>query len=132
MTTLVTPQGVEHGLLRKLSNSVREDRCKREGAAKAEYEKQKKRDNEIIRARYINYKNRDNGDLPKPYVKYAGDPILVYRFLSGYVYDVPRGLVDEVNEAEMPKRSLDDTETKDHKPQDRKSVKVHEFVPVSF
>lgn len=136
MTTLlmVTASGEQHGLINQVANSVKaEDGFKNmKPELKEQCEKQKKHDNKLIKARYLNTRG-DHERLTKPYCKYAGDPIQTWHFIPNYEYDVPRGLVEEVNASKgLPRRSevLDASgkpTTKDGNPE-----KLHQFVPCSF
>ncbi len=131
---LVAANGEQHGLINSVANSVKaEDGFKNmKPELKAQCEKQKKEDSKIIKARYIN-KRGDNERLTKPYCKYAGDPIQTWHFIPGKEYDVPKGLVEEVNSSKgLPRRS----EVLDAKGvptvKDGAPELIHQFVPVSF
>ncbi len=106
MTLLMaTASGEQHGLINTLTNSVSFDDFKSMTPAnKAKLEKEKKEDSRLVKAEYMNSRGRHER-LVKPYCKYAGDPIQIFNFIPGKVYDVPLGLVKEVNEKVMPKRS---------------------------
>lgn len=102
---MATASGEQHGLINTLTNSVQFDDFKNMTPAnKAKLEKEKKEDARIVKAEYMNSRGRHER-LIKPYCKYAGDPICIYNFIPGKIYDVPLGLVKEVNEKVMPKRS---------------------------
>ena len=135
MPTLLSAKGEEHGKLREIANASTSNDFKHFSAKnKEKLEKQKKEDSKMVKARYLNHKERNNGKLEKPYCKYAGDPIQIWKFLSGNVYEVPIGLVNEVNnECKMKKRSetVDDV-TGNIQPHERPGEQVHEFIPVSF
>lgn len=127
----VTAAGEEHGLINTLPNSNADDGFKTmKPEIKAKAEKLKKDECKIVKARYINHREK-NGKLEKPYCHWAGEPIMMFRFLNGYTYEVPMGLVTEVNDTVDIKRSeiLDSqgVPTKRDVPDH-----VHEFVPVSF
>ncbi len=104
---LATPSGEFHGLINTLTNSVPFDDFKNmKPADKARLEKEKKEDARIVKAEYLNSRGRHER-LTKPYCKYAGDPIQIWHFIPGKVYEVPLGLVKEVNDKNkiLPKRS---------------------------
>lgn len=127
---MVTKGGVKHGLITMYVSESSEEFKNMKPALKAEMEKKKKDDNRIIKAKFVHYKDK-NGRLEMPYCKYSGDPVLMYKFLNGYTYNVPKGLVDQVNEAFIVKRSeiLD----RDGLPTKTDEVeKLYEFVPASF
>lgn len=132
--TLLTPEGTEHGLLRRVRNSVQEDKAKRDPKQKAEYQKRREHDSKKVTARYLNHPNPDNGTLTVPYVKYAGDPIEIYKFLTGYNYEVPRGLVDQVNESSMKMQPIEEEDDGRGNviAKKRPNKRVHEFIPVGF
>ena len=99
--------------------------------------KQKKEDERIVKVRYINHEEGPLGRLTKPYAKYAGDPIQRWHFIHGYEYDVPYGLVAEVNEVSVPVRSglqmVDGKDVSGGKPLEKDDTKkVHEFVSTKF
>src|SRR5579864_4674783 len=98
MTSLYTASGEQHGLLYQLSNSVPFDDFKH---MKPEHRKeviaQKKEDDKIVKAEYLNSRGKHER-LTKPYCRYAGDPIQMWHFIPGKQYDVPLGLVKEVND----------------------------------
>jgi hypothetical protein len=102
---MATASGEQHGLINTLTNSVPFDDFKSMTPAnKAKIEKEKKEDARLVKAEYMNSRGRHER-LVKPYCKYAGDPIQIYNFIPGKVYEIPLGLVKEVNEKIMPKRS---------------------------
>lgn len=105
--TMATASGEQHGLINTLTNSVSADDFKNyKPEHKKELERRKKEDARIVKAEYLNSRGRHER-LTKPYCKYAGDPIQIWHFIPGKVYDVPLGLVEEVNDKNkmMPKRS---------------------------
>lgn len=96
--TLATASGELHGLINTLTNSVAPDDFKNfKPEHKKELEKQRKEDARIVKAEYLNSRGRHER-LTKPYCKYAGDPLQVWHFIPGHSYDVPMGLVNEVND----------------------------------
>lgn len=96
--TLVTGGGEMHGLINTLTNYVPYDEFKHmKPEHKKELESQKKEDAKIVKAEYLNSRGR-NERLTKAYCKYAGDPIQIWHFIPGKTYDVPLGLVKEVND----------------------------------
>src|SRR5580692_3484890 len=95
---MATASGEQHGLINTLTNSVPFDDFKSMTPAnKAKIEKEKKEDARLVKAEYMNSRGRHER-LEKPYCKYAGDPIEMWRFIPGKVYEVPLGLVNEVND----------------------------------
>jgi hypothetical protein len=141
MTSLYTASGEQHGLLYQLSNSVPFDDFKH---MKPEHRKeviaQKKEDDKIVKAEYLNSRGKHER-LTKPYCRYAGDPIQMWHFIPGKQYDVPLGLVKEVNDKNkiMPKRSglvsVDGSPVKkDESPleADEEGAWLHKFVAAGF
>lgn len=107
--TLCTAGGEQHGLINTLTNSVQNDESLYKNMKpehKKALEAEKKEDSRIVKAEYMNSRGRHER-LTKPYCKYAGDPIQIWHFIPGRVYDVPLGLVKEVNDKNkiMKKRS---------------------------
>lgn len=100
-----TQTGEIHGLINTLTNSCEFNDFKHmTPETKAKLQKEKKEDARIVKMEYINRTGRHER-LVKPYCRYAGDPIQIWNFIPGRKYDVPMGLVKEVNEVRMPKRS---------------------------
>lgn len=138
---MYTASGEAHGLMDVLSNSVASDDNKSlKGEAKKIIESEKKEDSRIVRAEYMNRRGTHER-LEMPYCKYAGDPIQMWKFIPGYVYDVPLGLVNQVNDKHkiMKKRegllSVDSNPVKkDGSPleKDLDGEYLHKFVPVGF
>jgi hypothetical protein len=129
----VEPNGETHGLINVLANSVPDNGFKRFSESfRPEMIKMKKEDSKIVEARYLNSR-KGKEILQKPYMKYEGEPIQIWKFIHNHVYKLPQGLVNEVNDQmALPKRS----EILDSKgvatTMDDKGEKLHEFVPVRF
>jgi hypothetical protein len=138
---LSTASGELHGLINTLTNSVPFDDFKNmKPEHKKEMESKKKEDSKLVKAEYMNSRGRHER-LVKPYCKYAGDPIQIWNFIPGRVYEVPKGLVEEVNDKNkiMKKRSglvsIDGQSlNKDETPlgNDVDGEWLHKFVPVGF
>lgn len=134
MTQLLkTDNGEEHGLINSVSNSVKaEDAYKgMTPETKAKAEKLRKEESRLVNARYINHRG-SNERLEKPYCRWAGDQIQSWKFIPEYTYEVPVGLINEVNASRLAQRSevLDANGVPTKK--DGKGVRIHEFVPVGF
>lgn len=139
--TLCTASGEEHGLINTLTNSNAFDEFKHyKPEHKKQLEAERKEDNRLVKAEYLNSRGRHER-LTKPYCKYSGDPIQIWHFIPGKVYDVPLGLVKEVNDKNkiMKKRSglqeVDGNQvTKDGAPleKDQEGEWLHRFAAVGF
>lgn len=139
--TLVTAAGEMHGLINTLTNCVPFDDFKGfKPEHKKELEAQKKEDAKVVKAEYMNSRGRHER-LTKPYCKYAGDPITIWHFIPGKTYEVPLGLVKEVNDSskKIPRRSglvsIDgEAIRKDESPldKDEEGEWLHKFVAVGF
>ena len=139
--TLSTASGELHGLINTLTNSVPFDEFKNmKPEHKKELERQKKEDSKLVKAEYMNSRGRHER-LTKPYCKYAGDPIQIWHFIPGKTYEVPLGLVNEVNDnnKKLPRRSglisIDgNAVNKDESPlaKDEEGEWLHKMIPVSF
>lgn len=139
--TLATASGEMHGLINTLTNSVPPDDFKHfKPEHKKELERQKKEDSKIVKAEYMNARGKHER-LTKPYCRYAGDPLQIWHFIPGKVYEVPLGLVNEVNDRKkhIPMRSglisLDGNPVnKDESPlsHDQEGDWLHKMVPVGF
>ena len=131
--TFTTEKGQQHGLLNTVGNSVPDDGFKRfADKDKESMKKLKAKEEEMVRARYLNSRG-ENERLEKPYMRWAGQPITFWRFLHNHIYNVPRGLVDEVNKSPgLPTRSeiLDSKGVPTIK--DGATKREHQFVPVEF
>ncbi len=136
-----TAGGEVHGLINTLTNSVPFDDFKNmKPDDKKELEKQKKEDAKLVKAEYMNSRGRHER-LTKPYCRYAGDPIQIWHFIPGKTYQVPLGLVNEVNDKNkiMKRReglvSLDgNAVTANEAPlsKDEEGEWLHKFVAVGF
>jgi hypothetical protein len=139
--TLATASGEMHGLINTLTNSVPFDDFKNmKPEHKKQLEAEKKEDSRIVKAEYLNSRGRHER-LTKPYCKYAGDPIQIWHFIPGKTYEVPLGLVKEVNDKNrvMKKRSglvsVDGQSVKkDESPldSDQEGDWLHKFVSSEF
>jgi hypothetical protein len=139
--TLCTANGEMHGLINTLTNAVPYDGFKHmKTEHKKEMEAQKKEDAKVVKAEYMNSRGRHER-LTKPYCRYQGDPIEVWHFIPGKVYEVPLGLVKEVNDSskKIPRRSglvsIDgEALRKDESPldKDEEGEWLHRFTPVGF
>lgn len=137
---LVTENGEQHGVINTVANSVKEQDGYKNMApdVKERVMKKKKRDSEIVKARYINHRGMHER-LTKPYCRYAGEPIDTYHLIPGQVYELPRGFVDEVNNNPgLPQRaglvSKDGNNVNGGNPlaKDTNPLRLHELVPAAF
>lgn len=131
--TLVTASGEEHGLIKKLANSVQGDGFSHmTPEAKAEAQKRKKEDAKIVKARYINTRGK-NERLSLPYTLGAGEPIQMWHFIPGHTYDVPMGLINMVN-AKRPiiREGRCDEDGNNPTTKDQLDEPIHQFVAASF
>jgi hypothetical protein len=103
-------------------------------------EAQKKRDSRFVKAEYMNSRGRHER-LTKPYCKYAGDPVQIWHFIPGKTYEVPLGLVDEVNDKNKVMKKREGLLEVDGKPvtrneaplaKDEEGEWLHKFTPVSW
>ena len=141
MTALLTAQGEKHGLINELPNNVPFDDFKKmKPEAREKVLKEKKEDSRKVKARYINYVGF-NERLTKPYCRYAGDPLQIWHFIPNHVYEVPLGLVNEVNDPAktIPKREGlqsvgGEAVNANGEPlgRDMRGDRIHEFVSVAF
>lgn len=138
---MATASGELHGLINVLTNSNAADDFKNFSPEnKEKLKKEKKEDSRIVKAEYMNSRGRHER-LTKPYCRYAGDPIEIWHFIPGRAYDVPIGLINEVNDGSkhMKRRSgllsLDGNPVKkDESPleSDEEGDWLHKFVPIGF
>lgn len=130
---LLSPTGEKHGLINKVGNSVTTDGFQHMSPdVKGKAEKKKKEDSRIVKARYINHRGQSER-LDKVYCLGGGEPIQSWHCIPGYTYEMPIGLVNEVNNSPgLPRRSeVVDAQgmptTKDGIPE-----RIHELVPIGF
>lgn len=138
---MTTASGEMHGLINTLTNSVPFDEFKNfKPEHKKEMERRKKEDGRMVKAEYLNSRGRHER-LTMPYCLGSGEPINIYHFIPGKVYEVPLGLVNTVNDKNkhMKKRSglvsVDGNPvTKDESPlaQDEEGEWLHKFSAVGF
>lgn len=127
--TLCTAGGEQHGLIQTLPNSCKENGFKHYSAEmKTKLEKERKEDSRMVKARYINHRGRHER-LTKPYCKYAGDPIKIYHLIPEQVYELPMGMIKEVNEACLNVRPKEEGD-RDNVNKVSGQIKLHELVPV--
>jgi hypothetical protein len=105
--TLCTAGGEMHGLINTLTNCVPFDEFKHfKPEHKKEMEAQKKENAKVVKAEYLNSRGKHER-LTKPFCLGSGEPIEIWHFIPGKTYEVPLGLVKEVNDKNkvIPKRS---------------------------
>ncbi len=131
--TLVTAWGEEHGCIKKVANSVKGDGFDHmTPEAKAEAQKKKKEASKIVKARYLNSRGA-NERLTKPFCLGAGENIQTWHFVPGQIYDVPLGLIEEVNSKRPIIREGRCDENGDNpQKKDTYDQPLHQFVPISF
>lgn len=128
---MVTAGGEEHGLVNTLANSSQDNDFKyMDEKTKTEAKRLKKEESRMVKARYINHRGMHER-LDKPYCRWAGDPIRVYHLIPGQVYELPLGMVNEINSSGLIRRSKEDG---DKTPVGKVEGvdKIHELVPISF
>ena len=139
--TLSTASGELHGLINTLTNCVPYDDYKHfKPEHKKEVEALKKENARVVKAEYMNSRGRHER-LTKPYCAGPGEPIQIWHFIPGKVYEIPLGLVKEVNDKKkiMKKRagliSQDGKDVQDTGApieQDQEGEFLHKFVAVGF
>ena len=98
LVRMVTATGEEHGLINEFPNNVPFDEFKNfKPEHKKEMERLKKENAKIVKAEYMNARGHHER-LEKAYCAGAGEPIQMWKFIPGRVYEVPLGLVNEVND----------------------------------
>jgi hypothetical protein len=131
----VTPDGREHGLVNEVANSVAfDDFAKFKEKDRENMRKQKKEDARLVKAQYLNKKGKGEM-LERPYCRYAGDTIQSWKFIHGETYEVPIGLVNEVNNPLYRPRKragLLNPKTGIALETDEYEEPMHRFVPVGF
>lgn len=138
---MATTSGEVHGLINTLTNSCEDNDFKyMKPDVKVKLQKEKKEDARIVKVEYLNARGKHER-LTKPYCRYAGDPLQIWHFIPGKIYEVPMGLVNEVNDStkHLKKRSglvsVDGQAIrKDEAPldKDEEGEWLHRMVPVGF
>ncbi len=132
--TQVNANGLEHGLINTIGNSVPDDGMKRFSEKdRPAMEKKKKEEERIVKAQYL-HKDGKNERLERPYANWAGQPITMWRFLHGETYEVPKGLVEDVNNPAKRTRKRSGLMDPKGNPLelDEWDEPLHRFVPVGF
>lgn len=132
--TLVSKTGEKHGLINTVANSVPDNGfAHMKPEMKTKCEKMRKDDARIVKARYMNHRGQ-NERLTKPYMRWAGDPIETWHFIPGEEYELPKGLVDEVNDPRKKLAQRSEVLDASGKPtlKDGPGERIHEFVPVGW
>jgi hypothetical protein len=131
---MVTASGRAHGCINTVASSCEDNDFKyMKGDQKEKAKALKKEEQRIVKARYINHRG-PNEVLEKPYMRWAGEPITMWRLIDGETYELPYGFIKEINEENqgLPRRSdiLDANGVPTVK--DGKAERIHELVPVGF
>lgn len=127
-----TFSGEEHGLVKVLANSVPFNNYQRfKEKDRPTMEKLHKDQAKMVKCQYINKRGKDER-REASYCAWDGDPILSYRFIPEYEYEIPRGLIDQINSMRRKRRS--DLLDKNGKPllKDEEEAGDDLFVPVNF
>jgi len=129
----VTARGEQHGLINTVGNSCPNTNFKHmDGPTKEKAIALRKEESRIVKARYQNSRGMHER-LTKPYMRWEGDPIQMWHCIPGEVYDVPMGLVNEVNNNPgLPRRSEILDANGIPAKMDGQTEKLHSFVPISF
>lgn len=129
---MVTEWGEEHGLISEVGNSVPDDGMKRFAEKdRAAMEKLKKEQSRMVKVKYINYRGQ-NERLDKMDCRWAGEKIRKYHLIPGFTYEVPMGMVEEVNRCGKPKRSQILDQQGVPTKVDGVVEKIHELVSINF
>lgn len=133
MKELIAANGEKHGLINTVANSVADNGFKHiNPKIKEECKRLKEDDAKLVNVRYINYRG-EHERLTKPYCKWAGDPIQTWHFIPNHTYQVPKGLVKEVNGNPGLARRSDIVDANGVPSlKDGKHERIHEFVAAAI
>jgi hypothetical protein len=134
LTQIRKKDGLQHGLINTVGNSVTDDAMSKFKEKDRPLMEKKKKDGErIVKAQYLNSRGGEER-LERPYMEWAGQPITMWRFIHGETYDVPKGLVDDVNNpAKRPKKRSGLVDAKGNVlDTDQFEELEHRFVPIGF
>lgn len=134
MMDLRTKSGERHGIINRVANSVTEDQMKKFSEKdRSKMEALRKEQSRPVKVQYLNSRGK-NERLTTPYCKWAGDPIDSWHFIPEEIYEVPMGLVEQVNDKNkhIPKRS--EVLDKNGRPTavDGSSEWLHKLIPAGF
>lgn len=128
MKEMTTSSGEVHGLINQLPNSVTKEQ-EIKPSVKEKFDKKKKEDHRLVKVTYL-HRDGANEGLSRAYMNYAGDTIQLWRFIHDYEYEIPKGLMDDVNNSKLEQRSevcdVNGVPTK----KDGKAIRIHRFVGV--
>lgn len=132
MEQMVTAGGEKHGMMRTLPNSNPPNKYGHlQDPHKTEMQKRHKKAMELVDVEYINLTNQENGRFEASYgASFPGEPIRMFKCISGHRYVIPRGLMEQVNEElGYHKRSgLIDTDGKELVNDSAKKIQTHRFI----
>ncbi len=131
--TMVTEGGEQHGMINSVGNSVRDDGFQHmKPEIKAKAEKKKKDRARIVKAKYLNSRGMHER-LDKQYCAGGGEPIQQWHCIPGHTYEVPLGLVEDVNENPgLPRRSEVVDASGKPTAKDGAPERIHQFVSINF
>jgi hypothetical protein len=131
--TLVHSNGEQHGFIKQVANSVQGDGFTHmTPAAKEEAIRKKKEASRIVKAKYLNSRGSSER-LTMPHCLGAGEPINFFHFIPNQCYDLPKGLVDDVNAKKLIARAGKCDENGENPlSKDTEETPLHQFVPVGF
>ena len=102
----VTREGVEHGLVETIANSVPDHGYKNLSEKhRKEMLDKKKNDLELVEIVYHHLKNQDTGKFEGWYADHPGTPMYYFRLLYGLKYKIPKGMAKKINNLGAPQRS---------------------------
>lgn len=135
----MTAWGEEHGLINQLPNAVPDTQYKNaDPKIKDSLLKRDKDDQKVVKARYVNYEEKEKGRNTVNYIR-PGKPIQVWKFIHGYEYTLPMGVVREFNKREQAAQrsglvSVDGNDvSRNGAPLEKdRFMKIDELIPVSF
>ena len=131
---IVESNGFEHGIVNVRANSCKDNDFKYvDEKNKSFFQKQKKSDCEMVKARFINHKDKQDV-FTMTYNQWAGEPLLDCIFLDDTVYTVPKGLIEDINSDRRRPIKRSDCLDANGKPtiKDQKGDRQIEFVAPSF
>jgi len=133
MMNLVTRSGEKHGIINRVANSVKENPNRFAEKDRVKMKSLREEDERIVKVRYMNYRGA-NERLSTPYCKWEGSHIDSWHFIPDCEYEVPMGLVKQVNDPS--KRLARRSEVLDTRgiptKVDGSAERIHELLPISF
>lgn len=124
--------GVEHGLVKSVVNSVKFNVNRFAEKDRASMKKLRDDDCKMVKLTYLNLENALY-PLEMTYCDWDGEPIQSWKFFHECEYTVPAGLAKKINKSGIAERPKEELENQGRVTVGKSSLKAqHRFVATSF